>query len=214
MSKAALAFAVLVTLIASAAFAEGSPEPVYAELVARAESGDATLNYSNLRLSYSRSASYDPDGKQTAALFSAAWNAFQARDCRTALDRSAELLKINYVSIPMHFVRSDCLKQAGDQPGSDRELAIGRGLANSLLTSGDGKSTATAYVVVTLSEEGFVLTALGIRAEKQALLMADDGPYDLISGSDEKTGEPCSTYFRAGAIMSGVMQNLARPPEK
>jgi hypothetical protein len=214
MSGAALAFTVLASITASAAFAEGSPQPAYAELVARAERGDATLNYSDLRLSYSRSASYDPYAKQSAALFSAAWNAFQAKDCRTALDQTAALLKINYVSIPMHFVRSDCLKQAGDQPGSDRELAIGRGLANSLLTSGDGKSTATAYVVVTLSEEGFVLTALGIKAEKQALIMADDGPYDLISGSDEKTGEPRSTYFRVSAIMSGVLQNFRMPSEK
>jgi len=212
--KSVLAIAVLATITWSAAFADESPRPAYADLVARAERGDTTLNYSELRLSYSRAASFDPYGMKTADLFRAAWNAFQAKDCRTALDRSAAFLKVNYVSIPMHFVRSDCLKQAGDQIGSDRELAIGRGLANSLLTSGDGKSTATAYVVVTLSEEGFVLTSLGIRKKEQSLIFADDGPYDLISGSDEKTGEPRSTYFNVSAIMSGVMQILAKPPEK
>src|SRR5690242_18230830 len=90
-------------------------EPIYQDLVARAEAGDATLDYTALRLSYARSDSYDPYARETADLFSAAWNAFQAKDCVTVLAKTQALLKINYVSIPMHMVRSDCLAQSGDK---------------------------------------------------------------------------------------------------
>lgn len=194
-----------------AAMAEG---PKYQDLVARAEEGDATLDYTALRLSYALSDSYDPYARETAELFSAAWNAFQAKDCATALAKTQALLKINYVSIPMHIVRSDCLAQAGDKTDADRELAIGRGLARSLLASGDGKSAATAYVVVTLSEEGFVLSNLGFNKEEQSLVRDGGHFYDLLNGRDAKTGEMRSALFNVDALFAGMARELTGPPAK
>jgi len=189
-------------------------EPIYQDLVARAEAGDATLDYTALRLSYAQSDSYDPYARETADLFSAAWNVFQAKDCVTVLAKTQALLKINYVSIPMHMVRSDCLAQSGDKAGANRELAIGQGLAHSLLASGDGKSTATAYVVVTLSEEGFVLSDLGFNKERQSLVRDGDHFYDLLDGHDAKTGEARSALFNIDALFVGMARQLTKPAAK
>ena len=186
----------------------------YQDLVARAEAGDVSLDYTALRLSYALSDSYDPYALQTADLFNAAWNAFQAKDCATAMAKTLALLKINYVSIPMHFVRADCLAQSGDKPGSDRETAVARGLARSLLASGDGKSIATAYVVVTLSEEVFVLSDLGFSKEKQSLLKDGDHFYDLLEGRDAKTGESRSAFFNVDALFAGMARKLTGEPVK
>ena len=186
----------------------------YHDLVARAEAGDASLDYTALRLSYGQSDSYDPYARETADLFSAAWNAFQAKDCATALAKTLELFKINYILIPMHFVRADCLAQSGAKVDSDRELAIGRGLAHSLLASGDGKSTATAYVVVTLSEEGFVLSNLGFNKERQSLIRDGDHFYDVLDGHDPKTGELRSAYFNVDVLFVGTTRKLTEAPAK
>ena len=181
----------------------------YTDLVARSEQGDATLDYTALRNAYALADHYDPYGAQTRPLFDAAWNAFQAKDCTKAVASARAMFAINDVTIPMHFVVSDCLRQAGDTAGADREAAIARGLAKSLLDSGDGKSTATAYHVVTLSEEGFVLTMLGFHEEKQALLSDGGHQYDLLEGKDEKTGEPRSAYFNVDALMAGMARELS-----
>jgi hypothetical protein len=199
------AIAALLLLCASAAAADA---PKYQDLVARAEQGDATLDYTALRLSYADADTYDPYAMKTQALFSQAWQAFQAKDCKTALEKIDEFLKVNYVTIPLHFVRSDCLKQAGDDAGAAREEAIGRGLATSLMNSGDGKTPATAYVVVTLSEEGFVETALGFHEAQQALIQDNGHVYDQITGPDEKTGETRSAYFDVGALFAGQARQL------
>lgn len=184
--------------------------PKYEDLVARAEQGDATLDYTALRTSYAMSDSYDPYAMQTRPLFSAAWQAFEAKDCTTAVASARAMFKINYVTIPMHFVVSDCLKQAGDTAGADRENAVAHGLAKSLVDSGDGKSMATAYTVVTLSEEGFVTTMLGFKEEKQSLLAADGHQYDLLEGKDEKTGEPRAAYFNIDAIFAGMARKMRK----
>jgi hypothetical protein len=182
--------------------------PKYEDLVARAEQGDATLDYTALRLSYAASPNYDPYAMQTRPLFSAARQAFTAKDCTTAVAAARAMFKINFVTIPMHFLVSDCLGQVGDSAGADRENAIARGLAQSLLASGDGKSTATAYTVVTLSEEGFVLSMLGFKEEKQSLLNADGHQYDLLEGKDEKIGLPRATYFNVDALLVGAARAL------
>jgi hypothetical protein len=208
-----------VSLLCAAAAAMGwstvafaADAPKYEDLVARAEQGDATLDYTALRLSYPASANYDPYAMQTRPLFSAAWAAFTAKDCTTAVGSARAMFKINFVTIPMHFVVGDCLGQAGDSAGADRENAIARGLARSLLASGDGKSVATAYTVVTLSEEGFVLSMLGFKEEKQSLLNADGHQYDLLEGKDEKTGAARAAYFNVDALLAGMARTLGAKP--
>jgi hypothetical protein len=200
---------VLAVLLAGPAAADA-----YTDLVARAEQGDATLDYAALRNAYALSDHYDPYAAQTRPLFDAAWNAFQAKDCNRAVASARAMFAINYVTIPMHFVVSDCLRQAGDAAGADREAAIARGIAKSLLDSGDGKSIATAYHVVSLNEEGFVLTMLGFHEEKQALLSDGGHQYDLLEGKDEKTGEPRSAYFNIDAIFAGEAKMLGKPDVK
>jgi hypothetical protein len=189
--------------------AAATDPPRYEDLVARAERGDTALDYTALRNAYAVSAGYDPYGMKSKPLFSAAWKAFEAGDCTTALASARAMFAINYVTIPIHFVVGDCLRRAGDVAGADREEAIGRGLADSLRNSGDGKSTETAYKVVTLSEEGFVLTMLGFKEEQQSLLRDKDGhQYDLVEGRDEKTGEMRRAYFNVDALFAGMAKSL------
>ena len=183
----------------------------YSDLVAKAEKGDATVDFTALRLSYPESATYDPYATQTKPLFSAAWNAVQAKDCTTAMGAAKAMLAINYLSVPMHAILQDCLAQSGDAAGATRERVIGRGIAMSLFASGDGKSPATAYVVVTLSEEGLVESYLGLKAEQQALIRDHDHVYDQISGHDSKTGEARGLYFDVGAIFVGLAKKMGKP---
>jgi len=197
-----LSAAILVALPAGPAFADA-----YTSLVARAENGE-TVDFTALRTSYTLSEHYDPYGMETKPLFEKSWQAFQAKDCTTAAASARAMLAINYISVPMHFVVSDCLRQTGDTAGADREMAIGRGLAKSLFDSGDGKATDTAYKVVTLSEEGLVLTMLGFHEEKQALIGDKGHQYDLLEGKDNKTGEPRSAYFNVDPLLASTARAL------
>lgn len=178
----------------------------YEQLVAKAENGDADTDYTALRHAYAESAGYDPYGVKWRAPFNAAWAAFQAKDCATALARSEEARKIDYTAVSVHAFRADCFRQAGDGAHADRELAIARGLARSEMAGGDGKTVATAYDIVTMGEERFLLSVLGVRETGQALLKTDGGPVDAIAAADSRTGETRTVYFKLNAIFLGQMR--------
>lgn len=181
------------------------------DLVAKAERGDADVNYAALRTSFVQSDHYAPYDSDASALAVAAYKAAEAGDCPAALAKAGDALKINYLSIVAHAVRGDCLQRQGDETGSARELAIGRGIAQALLATGDGTSPATAYIVVTISEEGFLLNVLGFPEERQALINDNGHAYDLISGHDFKTHEPRSAYFNVDALFLGMSRQFGLP---
>jgi hypothetical protein len=192
-------FAAVAFAVTGPAFADEAPLPLYADLVAKAERGDPDTDYTALRMAYVRSAAYDPYGTDTRPLFNDAWRAAEAKDCKTVFEKSDALLKVDYTDGAVHVMRSDCFAQTGDTDKASRELEIARGLARSLLTSGDGKSTKTAFVVVSMGEEHMVLAYLGLHETQQALIKDDGGPYDLITGTDPKTGTTQGVYFNVAA---------------
>lgn len=180
---------------------------LYVRLVEKARNGDTDTNYTALRLSYAQSDGYDPYSTRTRPLFEDTWQALNAKDCASAIAKSNELLRIDFTRIVIHALRSDCFDQLGDAANASRELAIGRGLAASLLSSGDGKSPSSAYVVVTLNEEGFVLRELGVRQEQQSLVNDSGHEYDLISGTD-KGGNKTSIYFEVSNLFAGLSREF------
>lgn len=192
-----------ILLLATAAHAETA---TYEALVAKAQAG-GNVDYTALRNAYPASPSYDPYGTRSKPLFLDAWKAFEDRDCKTAMEKSQASLEINYVNFALHTVRSECLSQAGDKLGADREGAIAKGLAQSLLATGDGKSTGTAYVVVTMGEEVAVLAYLGFNEEQQALVGDGGHHYDLLSGHD-RDGKMQSAYFNIDAPFGGLGKML------
>ncbi|MBI3677752.1 MAG: DUF4919 domain-containing protein [Proteobacteria bacterium] len=204
----------LALLFARAAFADDTASSSrYDDLVARAQQGDSDVDYTELRLAYAQTKQYDPYSANNEALFKQSWDALQAKDCATVLAKSAELLKLDYTRIPIHVMRESCLKQQGDEAEAERELGVAKGLALSLLASGDGKSTATAFKVVTLNEESFVLVHYGLSKERQALVNENGKQFDLIEGTD-KTGVKIGVYFDVSLLFAGLAGKLQQPDKK
>jgi len=188
----------------SGARAIAAPEPsqaLYDALVAKAESGDTTIDYAALRLSYTRTDHYEPYPGSAIELMLKAFNAMQAKDCPAAIDSARASLKLNYVDFRVHEILADCLEKTGDTAGRDRELATSAGLVKALLASGVGKSPLTAYKVVTISEEYFILEAYyGAHRGSQSLINGEDGHmYDCLTGTTAK-GEEIALYFNIDTI--------------
>jgi len=185
----------------------------YGELVAKAKSGDADTDYTALRLAYAASDGYDPYGANTRELFADAWAALQADDCAVAMKTSDALLALDFTNIPIHAMREKCFTKQGDAAAAARELGVGKGLALSLLASGDGKSVATAFVVVTLGEEEFVLVHFAIEEKKQVLVTDHGRSYDVIEGVDKGSGEKVDICFDVGNLFAGMGRKLKDPQD-
>jgi hypothetical protein len=186
----------------------GPTATTYEDWIAKAEAGDPSVDYAALRKSYVFSDHYDPYTAKSEMPFMDAWKAFEAKDCATALRKSDEALKIDYIIVALHVVRGECFKQAGDTAHADREIAIGRALLNSALASGDGKSVKTAYVVVTMGEERMLLDYLDLPEEEQALITDGGHQYDAITGVNRKTKQKQTAFFNVDGPFFGLAKQF------
>jgi hypothetical protein len=171
----------------------------YDTLVAKAEADGLSVDYTALRAAYAASDRNDPLGFSMDQNIGQMMNAVTGGDCDKALESSEKVLKASFINILAHLVRSECLSKKGELARAAREDTIVGGLRDSIFLSGDGDTKKTAYVVVTLDEERFVLLAKGLHEAKQALIQDEGHSYDLIDGKS-KDGTTRSVYFQIDAI--------------
>jgi hypothetical protein len=171
----------------------------YDALVAKAEADGLSVDYTALRTAFAASNRNDPLGFAMDQNIGQMMIAMNSGDCGKALESSEKVLKASFINILAHLVRSECLNKSGELARAAREDTIISGLRDSIFLSGDGDSKKTAFVVVTLDEERFVLLAKGFNETKQALIEDDGHSYDLIEGKS-KDGTARSVYFQIDAI--------------
>ena len=104
------------------------------------------------------------------------------------------------------FLRAIALKETGRQEESDLHLAWYKGLAESVLSSGDGRTPQSAWVVISVYEEYAVLRGLRVKPVSQQLL---DGNIDAVE-VERRDGQRLTLYFDPKAHF----RRLARQQQK
>jgi Domain of unknown function (DUF4919) len=196
--------------ICAFSLAASGAEPSYDELVAKAQSDGIGVDYMALRLAYARSDNADVSGLSLESAIAPMLEAANGGDCAKAIDASDTVLKQNFINILAHLVRSACFNKMGELGRAAREDTIVQGLRDSIFASGDGKSEKTAFVVVTLDEERFVLSTKGLRESGQALLGGGGHSYDLLTGV-AKDGTSEQVYFQIDAMMASEDRMFTKP---
>jgi hypothetical protein len=95
-----------------------------------------------------------------------------------ALDVSLPFLDRCPVDIDARLIASMALSKLGRAAEFEEHRLWYKGLVDSVLASGDGRTPETAFVVISVPEEYAVLRALGLRSTQQRLL---DGRIDAFS---------------------------------
>jgi len=217
-SKAGLVAAVLAAVLLSApgssAQAPQQPgAPTYDELVARAKTGDANVDYLALRDAYAESPNYDPYGGKLGKLQSEMFDAYRRADCAAVLAKAESILAVDFVHVDAHLVAGLCHGKLGNEAAMRRERETARGLIDSILQSGDGKSEASAFVVIQIAEEYSLLGVLGLRPSNQALIHAQGHSYDRFDAKANDTGQQAVVFFNVDRPLAALDRQL-RPEKK
>lgn len=185
-------FVVGAVLLSGSAGAELS----YDDYVAQVKAGKTDIDYAAFRMAYAATPkySYATDWK-VRELRAAMRKAYDAGDCLAALARAAEIFEINFVNIDAHLGAHLCHKKDGNTERERQEVMVFRGLVTSVLRSGDGRSPATAMVVITTDEEYAAMQALGVKMERQLLVREGASSFDLIEATKLSSGEKVTLYF-------------------
>ena len=162
--------------------------PRYDDLLAQAKRDGAAVDFKALRYAYADSEYYNPYDAKESEMRTPMVKAFADKDCVNAIKHAQAILENNYLYIDAHMVLDLCYGRL-DQPQQARQHELmARGLAASIIASGDGKTPQTAFVVIAVREEYNALSMLGLKKVRQALIRADGHSYDQISAENKSGG--------------------------
>ena len=157
-------------------------QAVYADLVRRAEAGEK-IDTAKLRAEYVYAENWDFYGGKINGLMNEADAAAKGKDCTAALEKTDQVLSLDFTVILAHSIRSDCLSDS-DHARARIESNIADALKDSLMDSGDGDTEKTAYIVSTRHEEDYALLDRHIQLKaRQTEVRGSDGHYyDEVQG--------------------------------
>jgi hypothetical protein len=188
---------VLCVLCLSNAFAQDKPKEqnIYEALVARAKSGDQTVDFRQMRLAYADSPDYSqrPDTDPQKKAMNAE---LQGKQYAKAIDDADKVLAANYVDMDAHLVEYIAHRELKDTELAELHKFVLERLLRSITDGADGKTPETAYQVIEVHEEYVLLRFMGVGLPKsQSYLHKDGHAYDEIKFEDPTSKEERTIYF-------------------
>ena len=107
------------------------------------------------------------------------------------IDVANKMLSIDYTDMEAHKILRQAYKSLGDTANEKKHHDIEFGLLNSIVKRGDGKTCKTAWPVIQVTEEYFILEMIGARVLKQSL----DNTGRLCDRMEVQTKEGNRTYY-------------------
>ncbi len=203
----------IVTVVAASLWAQApdvdstQPKQIgkYSDLLERLQAADMTIDFSELRQSYIQSDEYKPYRDDILESQTKMQKALKKRNFAEARTAAESILNSDYLNLEAHMVCEVTSDSLGEISRAHFHGWVCDGLLDAILASGDGLSQATAYHVLTVSEEYVVLDVLGLQSRGQSLEHADDGTsYDIFKVKDKNSGEKREVYFNITPMMAAL----------
>jgi hypothetical protein len=181
----------------------------YRQLLEAAGRDPSQVDFTKLRLAYAASSEYDPNRCERAVIeFRRAFGDERNQDqLQQILCACEDLLASEPLSIWGRFFAGIYYTSIGDHKKVAYHRMFGKYLVKSILRSGDGRSYQTAFKVLYVNEEYFLLSyILNLKVKSQELIEWPDHEFDVIKAFDPKTGEPKEVYFNIDLIHKRVIE--------
>ena len=182
------------TIMARQSQAADVNNPDYYDLVKKLKNNDIIIDFQALRLAYTKTPDYKPYSADDSAK-DAAFNALKEKNFAEAVKQAESVLEKNYVDLDAHMVCRIAYREMGNMEKYALHNSILKGLVGSLYASGDGTTPETAIVVISVSEEYFLLNANGLRTIRNSSFNANGHDYDKMDVENKKTAEKTVIYF-------------------
>lgn len=176
------------------AAAQPQTRSTYETLLERVKKSDQSVDFKELRLAYTDTREYSPYGGDSMAR-KKMFEALKQKDYDKTLTNATTMLSANYLDIMGHFGAFVAQRELGHADLSVYHRWVFESLLNSIKNSGDGKTTETAFVVISTEEEYALFNYLGLRPQDQALIKEKDHNYDRMTALDPQTNQTVVYYF-------------------
>ena len=172
-------FGMLAVAPPASAQAQTAKDVEYQGMLRRLRAGDYTINFTKMRHLWTLTSAYRPYAG--ALQERSVMIAFGSGKYHEVLRLSAEIQKQNYLNLLSHMLSSGAHARLGNSEAKRYHDFVARGVILSLRRSGDGRSTATAFKIVSFTEQRRLLQMLKLRKTGQSLVRANGRAYDRIA---------------------------------
>lgn len=176
----------------------------YSDYVKKLEMGENDIDYQDFRFSFIESEQFGIANKKSNELNSLKKEMYAQMDksnSREIIKITKQILSIDYTDMLAHKILRQTYKIIGDTENEAKYKNIQFGLLNSIIKNGDGKTCATAWPVIQLEEEYFILKMLAAKQQKQSI-DHQNGLCDRIEVKTEN-GELKTYYFEVSKVFEG-----------
>lgn len=138
----------------------------YTEYVKELEAGNTDIDYKVFRESFIESTEFIVASKNQKEIDSLGKEMFiniEKLNYPQTITAIQKILSIDYSNMTAHKMLSIAYENLGDTINAKRHKAILNGLLNSIIKNGDGKTCKTAWPVIQVTEEDFILRMLGAK---------------------------------------------------
>ena len=156
----------------SAAVAIPRYDDKYSKLVKQLEAGQTNINYQEFRESFLESNQFKVIGEQKPdldTLRNTMHELMNKANYAEVINVAKKMLSIDYTDMEAHKVLHQTYKILGDTSNRNKYHDIEFGLLNSIVKKGDGKTCQTAWPVIQVKEEYFILRMIGAKVLQQSI---------------------------------------------
>jgi hypothetical protein len=174
----------------------------YSKLVRQLEAGETNINYHDFRDSFLESEQFKVAADKKLDLDSlrkTMHELMKTAKYADILEVAKKMLSIDYTDMEAHKILQQTYKILGDAPNQKNYHDIEFGLLNSIVKNGDGKTCQTAWPVIQVTEEYFILDMLGAKLLKQSI--DSNGPCDRMEVQADEGKKVY--YFEISKVFKG-----------
>ncbi|HET7461140.1 MAG TPA: DUF4919 domain-containing protein [Longimicrobium sp.] len=191
MRTAALTLLLLCSLAVSA---RAQDTQTYRALLARAQAGDESVDFTALRKAWAASPEYAPYGSDADEHADSMRAALERSDWARAIREADAVLAVTWLDTDAHVMKAFAAGRMGDAPAAERERMVARRIVQSVADSGAG-TQQSPFVVVTVAEEYAYLRMNGFEPSVQGLDRCGDRECDRMDAVNPDTSERRTFYF-------------------
>jgi hypothetical protein len=167
----------------------------YSKLIRQLETGQTNINYREFRDSFLESEQFKVvwrEKKNLDGLRKTMHELMKESKYAGIVDVAKKMLSIDYTDMEAHKILQQTYKVLGDTSNQKKYYEIEFGLLKSIVKSGDGKMCRTAWPVIQIKEEHFILSMLGAQKLLQQSIDRNSGLCDRM---EVQTDEGTKVYY-------------------
>lgn len=198
-------------LLTTLSLAGQSPAPqvpeksTFKELVEKAKKSDPSLDFTALRLRFYESPDYNPHTPMLT--YRPLYGALAQKNYTEAIKIAESVLEKNFVEVNAHIVAQVANQETGNTDRAQFHKYMAEGLLNSIKSKADGKTTETAFQVISINEEYALLRSMNRRPIKQSLFEEKGHLYDVLTVVDPQTNQQTVVYFNVDKPLKWEKKN-------